>query len=71
MKKQVASVVEAELRRAAKSDIIESNEEQYIMSMIEAADTKTLNQKNEPKSQAKTKVTLKSILMNAKNHGSS
>ena len=53
MKKQVAPLVEAELRRAAKSDAQESNEEQYIISMVEAAVTKTLNQKNELKSQAK------------------
>ena len=71
MKKQVASLVEAELKRAAKSEAQESNEEQYIMSMVEAAVTKTLNQQSEPKSQAKPKVTLKPILKNAKNHGSS
>ena len=41
------------------------------MSMAEAAVTKTLNQESDPKPQAKPKVTLKSILMNAKNHGSS
>ena len=47
MKKQVASLVEAELKRAAKSEAQESNEEQYFMSMVEAAVTKTLNQQNE------------------------
>ena len=61
MKMQVASLVEAELKRAAKSEAQESNEEQYIMSMVEAAVTKTLNQQSDPKPQAKPKVTLKSI----------
>ena len=58
MKKQVASLVEAEFKRAAKSEAQESNEEQYIMSMVEPAVTKTLNQQNVPKSQAKPKVSL-------------
>ena len=49
MEKQVASLVEAELKRSAKSEAQESNEEQYIMSMVEAAVTKTLNQQNEQK----------------------
>ena len=71
MKKQVASLVEAELKRAAKSEAQESNEEQYIMSMVEAAVTKTLNQQSDPKPQAKPKVTLQAIIKNAKNHGSS
>ena len=71
MKKQVASLVEAELKRTAKSEAQENNEEQSIMSMVEAAVTKTLNQQNEQKSQAKPKVSLKSIFKNAKNHGSS
>ena len=71
MKKQVASLVEAELERAARSEAQENNEEQYIMSMVEAAVTKTLNQQNEQKSQVKPTVSLKSILRNAKNHGSS
>ena len=62
MKKKVASLVEAELKRAVKSEAQETNEEQYIMSMVEAAVTKALNQQNEPKSQAKPKVTLKCIL---------
>ena len=67
MKKQVVSLVEAELKRAAKSEAQESDEEQYkyIMSMVEAAVTKTLNQQSDPKSQVKPKVTLKSILKNA------
>ena len=71
MKKQVASLVEAELKRAAKSEAQQSNEEPYIMSMVEASFTKTLNQQSDQKSQGKPKVTLKSILINAKNHGSS
>ena len=71
MKKQVASLVEAELKRAAKSEAQENNEEQYTMSIVEAAVTKTLNQKSDQESQAKPKVSLKSILKNAKNHGSS
>ena len=41
------------------------------MSMVEAAVNKTLNQQSDRKSQTKPKVTLKSILKNAKNHGSS
>ena len=71
MKKQVASLVKAELRRAVKSEAQENNEEQDIMSMVEAAVTKTLNQQNEQKSQAKPEVSLKSTLKNTKNHGSS
>ena len=71
MKKQVPSHIEAELKRAGESEAQQSNEEQYIMSMVEAAVTKTLNQQSDPKPQAKPKVTLKSILKNAKNHGSS
>ena len=71
LKKQVASLLEAELKRAANSEAHESNEEQYIMSMVEAAVTKTLNQQSDPKPQAKLQVTLKSILKNARNHGSS
>ena len=39
------------------------------MLMIEAAVNKTLNQQSDPNPQAKPKVTLKSILQNAKNHG--
>ena len=49
MEKQVASLVEAELKRSAKSEAQESNEEQYIMFMVEAAVTKTLNQQNKQK----------------------
>ena len=67
MKKRVASLVEAELKRAAKFKAQESTEEQYIMSMVEAAVTKTLNQQSDPKPQTKPNVTLKSILKNTKN----
>ena len=70
MKKKIASLVEAESKRVAKSDAQENNEQQYIMSIVEASVTKTLNQENEQKSQAKPKVSLKSIIQNAKNHGS-
>ena len=70
MKKQVASLVEAELKRAERSETQQNTEEQYIMSMVEAAVTKTLNQQNEKKSQVRPRVSLKSILKNAKNHGS-
>ena len=41
------------------------------MSMVEAAVTKTLNQQSDPKPQTKPNATLKSILKNTKNHGSS
>ena len=41
------------------------------MSMVQAAVTKTLNQKNDQQSQGKPKVSLKSILKQAKNNGSS
>ena len=41
------------------------------MSMVQAAVTKTLNQKNDQQSKEKTQVTLKSILKHAKNNGSS
>ena len=54
MKKQVASLVEAELKRAANSEAQENNEEQYIMSMVEAAVTKTLDQQNEQKLSGQT-----------------
>ena len=41
------------------------------MSMVQAAVTKTLNQRNDQKSKEKPQVTLKSILKQAKNNGSS
>ena len=59
------------MKRAAKSGAQENNQEQYIMSIVEAAVTKTLNQQNEQKSQTKPKISLKALLKNAKNHGSS
>ena len=71
MKKQLASLVEAELKKTVRFDDQENDEEKYIMSMVQAAATKTLNQKNDQQSQAKPKVSLKSILKHAKNNGSS
>ena len=41
------------------------------MSMVQAAVTKTLNQKNDQQSKLKAQVTHKSILKHAKNNGSS
>ena len=41
------------------------------MSMVQAAVTKTLNEKNHQQSQDKPKVSLKSILKHTKNNGSS
>ena len=71
MKKQVASLVEAELTKTVKFDDQDNDEEKYIMSMVEAPVARTLNKQNEPKPQAKLKVCLDSILKNAKNNGSS
>ena len=71
MKKQVASLVEAELKKTVKFDDQHNDEEKYIMSMVQDAVTTTLNKQNEPRSQPKPKVTLISILKNAKNNGSS
>ena len=71
MKKQVASLVEAELKKTVQFDDQDNDEEKYMVSMVEAAVAKTLNKQNEPKSQAKPKVSLKSIHKNAKNNGSS
>ena len=71
MKKQVASLVEAALNKSVKFDDQVNDEEKYIMSMVQAAVTKTLNQKNYQQSQDKPKVSLKSILKHAKNNGSS
>ena len=69
MKKQVASLVEAALNKSVKFDDQVNNEEKYIMSMVLAAVTKSLNQKNDQQSQDKPKVSLKSILKQAKNNG--
>ena len=71
MKKQVASLVEAALNKSVKFDDQVNDGEKYIMSMVQAAVTKTLNQKNDQQSQDKPKVSLKSILKHAKNNGSS
>ena len=46
MKKQVASLVEAALNKSVKFED-QVNEEKYIMSMVQAAVTKTLNQNND------------------------
>ena len=71
MKKQVVSLVEAALNKSVKFDDHINDEEKYIMSMVQAAVTKTLNQKSDQQSQDKPKVSLKSILKQAKNNGSS
>ena len=71
MKMQVASLVEAELKKTVRFHDQDYDEEKYIMSKVQAAVTKTLNQKNDQQSQAKPQVSLKSILKHAKNNGSS
>ena len=71
MKKQVASLVEAALNKSVKFDDQVNDEEKYIMSMVQAAVTKTLIQKSDQQSWDKPKVSLKSILKQAKNNGSS
>ena len=72
MKKQVASLVEAALNKSVKLfDDQVNDEEKYTMSMVQAAVTKTLNQKNDQQSKDKPQVSLKSILKHAKNNGSS
>ena len=53
MKKQVASLVEAELKKTVRFEDQDNDEEKYIMSMAQAAVTKTLNQKNDQQSQDK------------------
>ena len=47
IKKQVASFVEAELNKTVRFEDQVSDEEKYIMSMVQAAVTKTLNQKSD------------------------
>ena len=47
MKMQVASLVEAELRKTVRFHDQDYDEEKYIMSKVQAAVTKTLNQKND------------------------
>ena len=71
MKKQVAFLVETALNKSVKFDDQVNDEEKYIMSMVQAAVTETLNQKNDQQSKEKPQVTLKSILKQAKNNGSS
>ena len=71
MKKQVAFLVEAALNKSVKLDDQVNDEEKYIMFMVQAAVTKTLNQKNDRQSKEKPQVTLKSILKQAKNNGRS
>ena len=71
MKKDVASLVEAELKKTVRLEDWNNDKEKYIMSMVQAAVTKTLNQKNDLQSQANPKVSLKSILKHAMNNGSS
>ena len=44
-KKQVASLVEAELKKIVRFEDQVNDEEKYIMSMVQAAVTQTLNQK--------------------------
>ena len=51
MKKQVASLVEAALNKSVKFDDQVNDEEKYIMSMVQAAVTKTIEQQNDQKSQ--------------------
>ena len=71
MKKQVASLVEAELNKTVRFEDQVNDEEKYNMSMVQAAVTKTINQKNDQQSQDKPKFSLKSILKHVKNNGSS
>ena len=71
MKNQVASFVEAALNKSVGFEDQVNDQEKYIMSMVQAAVTKTLNQKSDQQSQDKSKDSLKSILKQAKNNGSS
>ena len=71
MKKQVASLIEAALNKSVKFDDQVNDEETYIMPMVQAAVTKTLNQKNDQQSQDKPKVSLESMMKHAKNNASS
>ena len=70
MKKQVASLVESALNKSVKFDDQVNDEEKYIMSMVQAAVTKTLNQKNDQQSKDEPQVSLTFILKHAKNDGS-
>ena len=71
MKKQVASLVETGLNKTVRFEDQVSDEEKYIMSMVQAAVTKTQSQKIDQQSQDKPKVSLKSILKHVKNNESS
>ena len=71
IQKQVASLVEAELIKTVRFEDQVSDEENYIMSMVQAAVTKTLNQKSDQQPQDKPTVSLKSILKHVKSNGSS
>ena len=71
MKNQVASLVEAGLNKTVRFEDQVIDEEKYIMSMVQAAVTKILNQNNDQQSENKPKVSLKSILKHAKKNGSS
>ena len=71
MTKQLASLVEAQLNKTATFEDQVNDEEKYIMSMVQAAVTKTLNQKNDQQSLDKPKVSLKSILKHVENNESS
>ena len=55
MKKQVASLGEAELNKTVRFEDQVNDEDKYIMSMVQAAVTKTLNQKSDQQSQDKPK----------------
>ena len=55
MKKQIASLVEVELNKTVRFEDQVNDEEKYIMSMVQAAVTKTLNQENDQQSQDKLK----------------
>ena len=69
MKKQVTSFVEAALNKSVMFDDQVNDEEKYIISIVQAAVTKTLNQKNVLQSQDNPKVSLKSILKLTRNNG--
>ena len=53
MKNQVASLVEAALNKTVRFEDQVIDEEKYIMSMFQAAVTKTLNQNNDQQSENK------------------
>ena len=55
MKKPVASLVEAALNKSVKFEDQVNDEEKYIMSMVQAAVTKTLNEKSDQQSRTSPK----------------